>query len=299
MNTPPPIAVPPRRILVVFNPAAGRARRARFEHVMTALRAHSCVVTLKETTAPRHAESIARDSSAMDFDIIAAAGGDGTINEVVNGLVGKNMPVGLIPLGTANVLAREIGLRLTPKEIAHALAYGPIKPIRVGRANERRFTMMAGVGFDANVVANVSLPLKKRFGPFAYVWQGVAQAATDSFPNCDVIIDGATHRAASVLVCKGSRYGGPFVAAPGVALGGDQFHVVLMQGRGWMSVLRYGVALVLGKLSTLRDVTLVVGREITVDGEAGQPVQADGDILARLPVHITIDPEPVRVVHPA
>ena len=123
MNTPPPIAVPPRRILVVFNPAAGRARRARFEHVMTALRAHGCVVTLKETTAPRHAESIARDSSAMDFDIIAAAGGDGTINEVVNGLVGKNMPVGLIPLGTANVLAREIGLRLTPKEIAHALAY--------------------------------------------------------------------------------------------------------------------------------------------------------------------------------
>ena len=72
-----------------------------------------------------------------------------------------------------------------------------------------------------------------------------------------------------------------------------------MQGRGWLSVLRYGVALVLGKLSTLRDVTLVVGREITVDGEAGQPVQADGDILARLPVHITIDPEPVRVVHPA
>ncbi len=296
--TAPPSPLSSRRVLVVYNPAAGTARRDRFGHVIAKLRAHGCTVTLRETSSPRHAETIAREASAAEFDIIAAAGGDGTINEVANGLVGKDIPLGLIPLGTANVLAREIGLRLSAKHIAETLAFGPIKPIRVGRANGRRFTMMTGVGFDANVVANVSLPLKKRIGPLAYVWQAIVQTTIESAQQSQVCIDGATYGTASVLVCKGARYGGPFIAAPGANLSRDQFHVVLMTSRGWLSVLRYGVSLVLGKLPTLSDVKIIVGREITVTGQTGQPAQGDGDIIGTLPLRITLDPEPVRVVHP-
>lgn len=288
-----------RRVLVVFNPAAGRQRRPRLNAIVAAARAAGCIVTETETTAPGHAEAIARDVSPGDFDVIAAAGGDGTVNEVINGLQDKAIAIGVIPLGTANVLADEISLARTPQAIAHALARGPIRPVHVGEANGRRFMMMAGAGFDADVVSGVSLDLKKRIGPLAYVWQAAVQAFKKSPPVCEITIDGTAYRSASAVVCNGKRYGGPFIAAPRASLADDCFHVVLMPGGGWLDIARYGVALLLGRIGDLGDVTLVPGREIVVRGLNGRPVQADGDIIAALPVHIRIVPEPVRLVFPA
>ena len=294
-----------RRILAVFNPAAGRNRRPRFDHIVAALRAMSCVVTVVETTAPGHAETIARQAGA-EFDVIAAAGGDGTVNEIVNGLAGKaaasgaqSIALGIIPLGTANVLADEIGLARDVSAVTRTLAQGPIRPIHVGRVNGRRFVMMAGAGFDANVVNGVSLTLKKRLGPLAYVWQAAVQAFREDGAGCDVTIDGTSYATVSVVVCNGRRYGGPFIAAPDAALDEDRFHVVLMQGRGWFNIARYGLALMLGCISKLSDVRLVIGRDVTVSGVPGRPVQADGDIVAHLPAHIDVDPEPVRLIFPA
>lgn len=288
-----------RRILAVFNPAAGGERRTRFERIIADVRAQGHAVTVVETTAPGHAERIARDISADSYDVIAAAGGDGTVNEIINGLADKDIPLGIIPLGTANVLADEIGLGKDAQRVAQTLASGLIKPIRVGRANGRRFTMMAGAGFDANVVHTVSLRLKKWVGPLAYVWQSIVQAAVDRFDTCDVIIDGKSYKTVSIVACNGRRYGGPFIAAPDASLSDDHFQVVLMTGRGWLSVIRYGLGLVLGRLTRLHDVQLVSGRDVTVRGPAAQPVQADGDIVTHLPLNISIDPRPLRVLHPA
>jgi YegS/Rv2252/BmrU family lipid kinase len=305
MNTPAsssvasPIAVPGagRRILAVFNPAAGGNRRARFERIVRALRDKGCVVTPQHTTHAGHATEIARNVDVSAFDIIAAAGGDGTINEVINGLKGKSIALGLIPLGTANVLSDEIGLGHNPERIVNALVRGPIQEIRVGVANGRRFSMMAGVGFDANVVHGVSLDLKKKIGPLAYVVQAGREAFGGKFQTCSVTIDGKAYTPTSVVICNGKRYGGPFIAAPNASIAKDEFSVILMNGRGWFSVLRYGVGLVLGKLGSFNDVEILPAREIVVEG-VGQPVQADGDIVTTLPVTISVDPEPVKLVHP-
>lgn len=288
-----------RRILLIFNPAAGGNRRARFARVVTALRAFPCSLTIVETASAGHAETLARAASPTEYDVVAACGGDGTINEVINGLTGKDLALGIIPLGTANVLAEEIGLVRTPEKLAAALATGPIRTVHAGRANGRRFTMMAGVGFDAVVVHGVSLKLKKWLGPLAYVWESMRQAAKYGFQPHDVTIDGVPYRPVSMVACKGRRYGGPFIAAPDASLGEDKFHVVLMNGRGWLSVLRYGIALALGRLTAWRDVQLVSGREVIVRGADGQPVQADGDIIATLPLRIALDPDPIRLVYPA
>jgi diacylglycerol kinase (ATP) len=288
-----------RRILAVFNPAAGRNRRPRFNRIIAALKDVGCAVTVIETTARGHAERIARDVSADDFDVIAAAGGDGTVNEIVNGLRGKNIALGLIPLGTANVLADEIGLARSVETVAHTLGCGAIRPIHVGTVNGRRFVMMAGAGFDANVVDGVSLALKKKLGPLAYVWQAGREAFFGNAARCTVIVDGVTQQTTSAVACNGRRYGGPFIAAPAASLTEDRFHVVLMPGRGWFHTARYGVALMLGRISRLHDVKLVAGREVRVEGMVGKPVQADGDIVAHLPAHIAVDPEPVRLVFPA
>ena len=288
----------PRRVLAVFNPAAGRNRRPRFNQIIAALTNHGCDVTVIETTAPGHAESIAREISAENCDVIAAAGGDGTVNEIVNGLRDSAVALGLIPLGTANVLADEIGLARAPEAVARVLASGPIRPIHVGVVNGRRFVMMAGAGFDANVVNGVSLALKKRFGPLAYVWQAAREAFRTDDTRCVVTIDGVDFETASAVACNGRRYGGPFIAAPEASLTDDCFYVVLMPGRGWFHTARYGTALMLGRISKLHDVRVIAGRNLTVRGFDGRPVQADGDIVAHLPAQMAVDPVPVRLVFP-
>lgn len=218
---------------------------------------------------------------------------------MVNGLRGKSIALAVIPLGTANVLADEVGLGRKPHRIAEAIANGPLRPIRVGNANGRRFVMMAGAGFDAEVVDGVRLDLKKIIGPLAYVWEMTRQAFLYKFEGCDVDIDGNIHSAASAIVCNGRSYGGPFTAAPLANLEDDCFQVVLFGRSGWFNVLRYGLGLVSGRLYKLIDVQIVPGKRIAIRGGVDAPVQADGDILTRLPASIAVDDEPIQFAFPA
>lgn len=287
-----------RHIFAIFNPAAGRNRRQRFDEIVTLLRKEGCAVSVHVTNARGDAEAMVRALSSTRIDLVAAAGGDGTINEVVNGLRGTGIALGIIPLGTANVVADEIGLRKDAPTIVRTLAYGPLRSIHVGLCNGRRFVMMAGVGFDANVVARVTTRLKKLLGPLAYVWMAGLQGFRDPFARCDVMIDGVPYKSVSVVACNGRRYGGPFLAAPTADLADDSFQVILMKGRGWFSVARYGAALMLGKIAIWPDVEVITGRHVTIEGASGQAVQADGDLVAALPARIEVDPEPVRLAYP-
>ncbi len=290
-----------RRILVIYNPSAGQWRRRRLKATLHALEVLGCVLTLHETTHPGDAEATAVGLSAKDYDAVVAAGGDGTINEVANGLIraaGPIPPLAIIPLGTANVLAQEIGLRGPPAAVARAITGGPRQRVHLGRANGRHFIMMAGVGFDAHVVANVDLALKRHTGKIAYVLEMLVQALRYGFPPCHVTIDGRPFDARSVVVCNGRHYGGPFVAAPEASLGTPAFEVCLLERGGWAHVLRYGAALVLGRLSALPDVRILSGRLIRIEGQKGLPVQGDGDIIAALPVEIDVAETTLDLVVP-
>jgi diacylglycerol kinase (ATP) len=288
---------PRRRILIIYNPAAGPFRMRRLGAVITALKGLA-EITMVETRFPGHAVEIAREIDPRNFDVIAAAGGDGTVNEIINGLGTKDVAVGVIPLGTANVLAIEIGMTGNATTIAQTLGFGPIRPIRVGRVNGQRFIMMAGAGFDAEVVNGVSPRLKRAFGPMAYVLQVVRRGFDRSPPGLDVEVGGKSYRTASVVVCNGRHYGGPFVAAPEATLADDRLHIVLLKTAGPLAVAKYGVSLLLGMLPRLRDVEIVAAQRLTISGREGRPIQADGDIVASLPAVIEIDPDPVRLIHP-
>jgi diacylglycerol kinase (ATP) len=113
-----------------------------------------------------------------------------------------------------------------------------------------------------------------------------------------VVIDGVSYRTVSMVACNGRRYGGPFIAAPNASLLDNTFHVVLMNGRGWFSIARYGLGLMLGWISMWPDVKIIRGRDVVVEGGGSSPVQADGDIVTALPARIFIDPEPVKLVYP-
>jgi YegS/Rv2252/BmrU family lipid kinase len=299
-----------RRILLVFNPTAGR-RPGKLGAIMAALQARGWQVDLRETACAGDATRIARELGD-EYDVLAVAGGDGTLNEAANGLADKNAPdaaraavMAVLPFGTANVLAHEIGLGTDEERVALAAAGGRPTDIYLGQAHylggrhPRRFLLMAGVGFDAAVVAGVSGALKRRLGKGAYVWRMMVELFRYDFPSFIVTVDGTSYGCASAVVAKGHFYGGRFVCAPDVRLTDDDFQICLFLSKGRIAVLRYAVALGLGILHKLPDVTLLRGRNVRIDGPEGAPVQGDGDIIAALPAAFSVAPEPIRLLYPA
>jgi YegS/Rv2252/BmrU family lipid kinase len=300
-----------RRILVILNPAAGQRRRGLVEATLTALRDSGCDLTLKATGGPGHATNLANAACSGAYDVVVAAGGDGTVNEVINGLLAAEgavplPPLAILPLGTANVLAAEIGQRIAPAAIAATVARGAARSICLGRASfkddggprERVFVMMAGAGFDAHVVEQVNLGLKRLIGKGAYVWGSARQLFAFGFPRYRVTLDGTTHETASVILANGRHYGGRYVVAPDADLADPWLYALLFERGGRRATLRYGQALVAGRLPRLPDVRLIAAREIVIEGPPGDPVQGDGDLLARLPVRISAVPDALRLVLP-
>ncbi len=287
-----------RRVLVVFNPIAGRRRRGRYDAVIAALAARGCRVTIRETRGRGDAEAFAGTVLRDDFDVIAVAGGDGTINEVANGLGPSAPPLAVIPLGTANVLAAEIGLPVDPDLVARTIARAQPTMVNVGTVNGRRFLMMAGAGFDAHVVANVDPVMKRRFGKLAYVWQTFVQFGRYRFPELRVTVDGTAYPAYSAVVANGHYYGGRFVCAPDARLTEPRLDVCLFTRPGRLNAARYAAALSLGFLPRLPDIRIIQGRHVTVGGPLGEPVQADGDLVSRLPADIALASDGIWVLCP-
>jgi diacylglycerol kinase (ATP) len=293
-----------RRLLVIHNPVAGWRRRHRLWAVIERLEHRGCLVDLRETTRRGDAEAFASAALADDYDRMVVAGGDGTINEAINGLADRRLPLAVVPLGTANVLAAEIGLGVGSSGVARAIADGPATTVALGRirgadGRMRRFSMMAGIGFDAHVVARVDPVLKRWTGKFAYVLASLLQLRDHKDQLYDVTVDGHRHRAASVIVAKGHFYGGKFVVAPAARLDEPYLHVCLFGRSGRWAVIRYALALMAGQLHRLADVTLIRALKVEVDGPSGEPVQVDGDLDGQLPVTIDIDDRALRLAVPA
>jgi diacylglycerol kinase (ATP) len=288
----------PRRLLVIYNPAAGRNPRGRLDAILEHLRMLGSSVVLRETAARGDAEAIARAADPAEFDAVAAAGGDGTINEVVNGLAASPLPLAILPLGTGNVLANELGLPHAPRRIAELAAFGREAAIWTGEIGARRFVAMAGIGFDAAVVAGIDEALKRRVGKLAFVWQIIVQLWRYEPRRFRVVCDGTEYSPASAVIAKGRFYAGRFVLAPGARIDEPALHLVLFGSTGRGAALRYLAALPLGLTHRLRDVTILRTQSLSVHAPVGMPVEGDGDVLAHLPVTIRVSDRPILVVQP-
>lgn len=296
-------AGPIRRALVIFNPTAGARRRRRLDDVIGRLRKAGLTVDLMPTSAAGDAERMAREARLAHEggdgpDVLIAAGGDGTINEVVNGLAGGSLPLALLPMGTANVLAAEIGLDVSARRIVDAILSGTVKPIHLGIANGRRFTLMAGIGMDAEVVATVDPALKRRTGKFAYAVATFMRWLEYRRRRFHIVIDGVSHDAASAIIANGHYYAGRFVCAEQARITDPQLYVCLFEKPGRWQALYYMTALFGGFLNRLRTYRIVPATEVSVLDAGADPVQGDGDVIARLPVQIRIAPETVPLMMP-
>src|SRR5277367_1854400 len=194
-------------MVIIFNPVAGRRRANLLWRVLDVLVANGVRLDLAETHRAGHAEALAREAVRRGEQMVVAAGGDGTIAEVANGLMGSSACLGVIPLGTANVLAHELGLPFAPKSVAAALAFGRTRTLWPGVArgadSSRLFVQMLGIGFDAQVVHRLSLPLKRVLGKGAYVVQSLGESFRYKFPPIRLRIDEMETEAASAVISKG------------------------------------------------------------------------------------------------
>lgn len=288
-----------RRLLVIHNPVAGGRRARRLRAVVERLeRVHGVAVLVRSTGGRGDAEAFARDVVPGSVDAVVAAGGDGTINEVINGLAvhaaaGTPVPLGIVPMGTANVLAGELGLPTDAEGVARILASGRTVAIHPAMANGRVFSMMAGVGLDARVVECVDARLKRRIGKGAYAVETLKQWILRPGGRYRVTLDGdkgdgITAEVASVIVAKGHFYGGRFVCAPDARLTEPTLQVCLFPRAGRWNALRYVWGVTAGRLTRFPDYRVVTAARVTIDGPPGDAVQGDGDVVARLPVEIAL-----------
>ncbi len=287
-------------MVIIFNPVAGRRRAHLLWRVLDVLVANGVRLDLAETHRPGHAEALAREAALRGEGIVVAAGGDGTIAEVASGLMGSPANLGVIPLGTANVLAHELGLPFSPRAVAAALAFGRTCRLWPGQAHSaegnRLFVQMLGVGFDAHVVRNLQFPLKKVFGKGAYVLQSMRELTRYRFPVIRLRIDDQETEAASVIISKGRLYGGRFRLAADAAPSDQGFSVVLFDHSGPGAACLYGAALPLNLLGQAPGVRHIRARRIDFLQNQAVPAQTDGDAAGHAPLWVGDAPSPLQVV---
>ena len=258
-------------------------------------------MTVVETSRRGDAERLAREAASSGVGLVIAGGGDGTVNEIVNGLAGVAHPpmVGVLPLGTANVLARELGLPLDVGAAATALASGRPRTVHLGLVNGRRFVMMAGVGFDARVVAAVRPEMKSRFGRLAYVATTAGLWIRGQAARYRLDVGGTSEEVGSVVVAKGRFYAGGFVACPDADLSRPELALCVLRSSGRGRILTTALALGVGGITWAPGVRHLVVPSLYIDGPSEDPVQADGDVVGGLPAMFSVATETLQILAPA
>lgn len=256
------------------------------------------------TSGPGSATAQARHLIQNGCDLILAAGGDGTLNEVANGMLNTDVPLAILPGGTANVLGRELGLPMDAQRAASMLSR--LKPYRIatgalrfGNGDPRGFLCMAGVGLDADIVSRLNLDLKAAAGKLAYYVGGFSQVLR-TIPEFEVIVDGAVYQASFALISRVRNYGGDLEIARGASLLRNDFEVVLFRGTLAMQYLPYLLGVALKRLHHIKGCTVLRGEKVSCQGSTGEPVyvQVDGELAGRLPVTTEIIPGALTLLVP-
>jgi diacylglycerol kinase (ATP) len=303
-----------RNALLIHNPNAGyggSGRRRKLDEARRILALSGIEADLRETRAPGEATSMAHRASVEGRHLVIACGGDGTLNEIVNGLAtqenGHRVPLALLPGGTANVLAKEMGLPWDIPAAAEKLVHGEIKEIALGLATPvkepskaRYFLSVAGAGPDGMIVYSIDLELKARLGILAYWWQGAREVFRYKFPHFRIVTGEKKLDVSLAVVGRTKHYGGPFRITDEADLFAEQFEIMGLTTRSGFRYLSYLPTLWAGKLRGTDGVHHWKAKSIVCEPLDANPVyaQIDGEPLARLPVEFKIVPRALRLLVP-
>jgi diacylglycerol kinase (ATP) len=279
---------------IILNPAAGSEQAERWRERIESI-ANGCA--LFATTCCGEAEMLARRAADKGFEKIVAAGGDGTVNEVVNGLAGSNAALGLLPLGTVNVFAMELGLPANNLELCWEVIQGEnTRLVDLPSANGKYFVQLAGVGLDAQVVKETSLAFKRSFGPLSYLISA-AQIAARQPPRLFIESENAPVREGSfVLIGNGRHYGGPFPFFKHAILDDGLFDVVAFKRLGYLEIIKYLQDVVFSSDIRVPEIEYFQTRRLRVESNQSVPVELDGELVGNCPVEFSLFERSLRVL---
>jgi diacylglycerol kinase family enzyme len=312
-----------RKGVLIYNPVAGRRPAARGKEVRDAaavLERTGLQIELAPTPGPAMAHELARAAVASGVDVVLACGGDGTINEVVNGLATSQVPLGILPGGTANILARELHLPLNPVAAARDLTAWIPRRIALGRARWedagpshqggefvpqthcRYYISVAGIGYDAHVVYKLSPWLKSNFGVVGYIVEALRQWAICSFPGFRCHIAGRERLCTFAVIQRTRLYAGWLHLAPTANLFQPHFVLCSFPSRNRIRYLLYAGAVLARQHVRLRDVSLDQCDEVVCAPEDPSTIirfELDGELAGNLPATFEIVPGALTVLAPA
>ena len=281
--------------LVILNPSAHSEKAGAMREKITLL-ADGAEVRL--TNLPGEARTLAAEAVKEGFASVIAAGGDGTVNEVVNGIAGTGVSLGILPVGTMNVFATELGLPCNDlAKCWEAIVAGEIREVDLPIANGHHFAQLGGIGLDAQVVQETSWDLKRHLGPLSYVLS-IAHVAARKPPRLTIECDGRTREGSFVLIGNGRFYGGPFVIFRNASIDDGLLDVIIFKNISYIDIARYLHGIIFGIHPTMPDVEYFQTREVTVRSPDSVPVEVDGEVIGNVPVTFGFSPRKLRVHSP-
>lgn len=297
------------KAVLIHNPKAGRGRRRQKELELACdyLASRNIPVRLQETSGPGMATELARQAAAAGFDLVIVCGGDGTVNEVVNGLAGTSTPLALLPAGTGNIVAKELRLPWNVLRAARLIPEGEVRRIALGCAGGRYFLAVAGVGVDANIVYKLEARMKSSLGQLSYWLESLRQLFAYSFPTFRLVplcgMDSPVE-ATFAVIGRTAHYGGPIRITTGANLLADDFEVVAFTARWRIAFLLYLLGVWTGTLKSLpgvhffRTTRLRCEAARTTRKNPNLYVECDGELSGQLPQDFLIVPDALSLVFP-
>ncbi len=292
-----------KKVFIIANPVAGRSSVKKIEKALSLLKTMGYMPELLWTEAKgdgiRLSKEILKNYPPETLHAIIAAGGDGTFNEVANGLTGTDMPMSILPVGTTNVLAKELGI---PENIEKALSLIQREPSRIFPARikldgkERYFLLMAGIGFDGEAVYGVNKKLKRLSGKLAYIMSGFKNFLYYAPVPMMIKIDQTEVSGYNAVICKSACYGGYFKMAPDANLREPSLYAVVFTEKNRLSLLRYVAGVITARHTVFRDVKYTKASSVIIEPE--RHVQIDGDYLGKGRVDIKAGYEGLKIFVP-
>lgn len=320
-----------QRILVIGNPVAGRGAAGRIARAVDIIKSRGFNVRLmltgKKGDAELFSKEIFKDQSEMPdtqlLPLIIAAGGDGTYNEIINGIAYTGIPMAILPLGTTNVLARELDIPEVMEKALDIALGGKVQNVCLGKITlsphpplgkgwlkggkegqgginqssvaARYFLLMAGIGFDGEAVYGIKSRIKRYSGKGAYIWSGLKTFMLWNPDKLTFNIDGKLCEGYSAIICNAAKYAGHFKVAPDAKLNEPYFHAFIMHGRKRRDLIRYVSGIIRGNHLKFSDMTYLKAEKIEINGNAC--IQIDGDYFGKTPATIEIVPDALKLVY--
>ena len=286
-----------KQCIIIANRGAGSFSRTLFNKACSLISTGGLAVEQRFCNDfAEMSETAAVASRQADHPIVVAAGGDGTINAVFNGLAGNSATCAILPMGTANVMAIELGIK-TPEQAVSRIINGQSRQFTAGlitnTRHSSRFFLMAGVGLDGHIVRGVSLREKRLLGKGAYLLSALRNLIRWDSSELHVTTESEEFCCSTLIVCNAARYGGSFLMAPSSSIFSPSFDIVAIKGNTRMSSLTAVANTALGQNNPDR-IFRTSASNIRIDGS--KPVQADGDDWGDSPAEILAEPEYARII---